>query len=132
MSLNWPTSDEYYVPAYQMSSLPYLTSSIISNGEVHVYKFPFVTSFINIANIGSTNVDKICLAFTSRGLQSDVGNYITLSQGDTISHSIRTTELYISCSAGSSVDYQVFCGLTTIPSRNFLRITGSNGHAGVG
>lgn len=132
MSLNWPASDEYYVPAYQMSPLPYLTSSIISNGDVHVYKFPYVTNFINVANIGSVNTDKICLAFTSRGLQTDVGNYITLSQGDTVSHNVRTTELYISCSAGAAVDYQIFCGLTTIPSRNFLKITGSNGHVGVG
>jgi hypothetical protein len=76
--------------------------------------------------------DKIALAFTERGLQSTVANYITLDQGDTVHEEIRTTVLFISCSAGSSVDYQIFCGLTNIPSKNFLTLTGSNGHPGVG
>lgn len=132
MSLNWPTNGEYFAPAYQVSSLPYLSSSIISQGQVHHYRFPFVTKFINVANRGSTGTDKVCLAFTERGLQTSVGNYITLDQGDTVSHEVRTTEMFISCSQGASVDYQIFCGLTTIPAKNFLVLTGSNGHEGVG
>lgn len=132
MSVNWPTNGEYFAPAYQVSSLPYLSSSIISQGQVHVYRFPFVTKFINVANRGSVSTDRICLAFTERGLQSTVGNFVMLDQGDTVSHEIRTTELYISCSQGAGVDYQIFCGLTTIPSKNFLILTGSNGHQGVG
>lgn len=132
MSLNWPSNGEYFSPAYQVSSLPYLSSSIISQGQIHAYKFPFVTKFINIVNRGSVSTDKICLAFTERGLKPSVANFITLDQGDTVSHEVRTTELYISCSQGSTVDYQVFCGLTLIPEANFLRITGSNGHVGVG
>lgn len=132
MSLNWPANGEYFAPAYQVSSLPYLSSSIISQGQVHAYRFPFVTKFINVVNRGSISADKICIAFTERGLQTSVANYITLDQGDTVSHEIRTTELYISCSQGTGVDYQIFCGLTTIPSKNFLVLTGSNGHQGVG
>ena len=132
MSLNWPTNGEYYSPAYQVSALPYLSSSIISQGQIHKYEFPFVTKFVNIVNRGSVGSDKICISFTERGLQKTVGNYITLDQGDTVSHEVRTTQLYVSCSVGSGVDYQVFCGLTTIPSKNFLILTGSNGHPGVG
>lgn len=132
MSINWPTSGEYFAPAYQMSSLPYLSSSVISQGQVHHYRFPFVTKFVNIVNRGSVNSDKICLAFTERGLQATVANFITLDQGDTVAHEIRTTEMFISCSHGAAVDYQVFCGLTTIPAKNFMILTGSNGHPGVG
>lgn len=132
MALNWPSNGEYFAPAYQVSAMPYLSSSIISQGQIHMYRFPYVTKFVNVVNRGSNAADKICLAFTARGLESAVGNYITLDQGDTVNHDVRTTELYISCSAGSTVDYQVFCGLTTIPSRNFLILTGSNGHEGVG
>ena len=132
MSMNWPSNGEYYSPAYQVSALPYLSSSIISRGEVHKYTFPYVTKFINVANRGSLSTDKICLSFTERGLSPSVGNFITLDQGDTVSHEVRTTELYISGSAGSMVDYQIFCGLTTIPAKNFLILTGSNGHPGVG
>lgn len=132
MSINWPSNGEYFVPAYQVSSLPYLSSSTISLGQVHRYVFPFVTKFINVVNRGSSGTDKICLAFTERGLLPSVGNYVTLDQGDTVGHEVRTTEMYISCSAGTTVDYQIFCGLTTIPSKNFMILTGSNGHPGVG
>ena len=130
MSINWPTNGEHFVPSYQISALPYLSSSIISNGQIHKYDFPYITIFIDVANKGSVSTDKIALAFTENGFKT--GNYITLEQGDTVHHNIRCDELYVSCSAGTLVDYQVFCGLTTIPVRNFLKITGSNGHPGVG
>ncbi len=132
MSINWPANGEYATPAYQISALPYLSSSLISQGQIHKYEFPYVTRFINIVNRGSLSSDKIALAFTERGLQSTVANFITLDQGDTVHEEIRTTVFFISCSAGTGVDYQVFCGLTNIPSKNFLTLTGSNGHPGVG
>ena len=130
MSLSWPQNGEHFSPAYQISALPYLSSSIISMGSVHKYEFPYVTRFINVVNRGASVVDKIALAFTENGLRT--GNYITLDQGVGIDQEIRTSILFISCSAGTSVDYQVFCGLTTIPVKNFLTLTGSNGHPGVG
>ena len=130
MSLSWPQNGEYYAPAYQVSALPYLSSSIISVGNVHKYEFPYVTKFINIVNRGANIGDKIALAFTENGLRT--GNYITLDQGVAIDQEIRTTVLFISGSDGTNIDYQILCGLTTIPARNFLVLTGSNGHPGVG
>ena len=132
MSINWPANGEYATPAYQISALPYVTSSVISVGQVHVYEFPYVSRFINIVNRGSNSGDKIAIGFTSNGLKSSTGNFFTLEQKETIREEIRTTTLFVSCSAGTSVDYQMFCGLTNIPSKNFLIITGSNGHSGVG
>jgi hypothetical protein len=132
VSLHWPTNAEHFVPAYQVAALPYLTSSIISAGEIQVHQFPLVTKFINVANKGTSLGDKICLAFTERGLNPSVGNFITLEQGETVHHDVRSSMLFISCSAGTLVDYQLFCGLTTIPIKNFAVLTGSNGHPGVG
>lgn len=130
MSINWPQSGEYYVPAYQVSALPYVTSSVITNGQVHEYEFQTVTKFMNVANRGVVATDKIALAFTRNGFNT--GNFITLDAGDTVHEEIRTTRMYVSCSSGISVGYQVFCGLTNIPARNFLTLTGSHGHTGVG
>lgn len=130
MSTQWPQSGEYHVPAYQMSALPYLTSSVISVGQYHEYDFQSVTKFINVVNRGATPADEIRLAFTENGFKT--GNYITLSTTDAVREDIRTTKLFISCSSGTNVDYQIFCGLTTIPSKNFLFLTGSHGHSGVG
>lgn len=132
MALNWPTNGEYNVPSYQISALPYVTSSIITVGQIHRYEFPFVTRFINVVNRGANVADRIALGFTENGMKPTVGNFITLEQGDTVNEEIRTTVLFVSCSAGTSVDYQLFCGLTTIPAKNFLTLTGSNGHPGVG
>jgi len=126
----WPQNGEYFTPAYQVSALPYLTSSIISAGDIHRYDFPFVTKFINVVNRGSNSGDKLALSFTENGFKS--GNYITIDQGVSVNQEVRTSELYISGSNGTTVDYQLFCGLTTIPSKNFLTLTGSNGHPGVG
>lgn len=130
MSLNWPQNGEYFSPAYQISALPYLTSSVLSAGTIHKYEFPFVTKFINVVNRGSNVGDKLALSFTENGLRS--GNYVTLDQGVSVDQEIRTTILFISGSNGTNVDYQLFCGLTTIPAKNFLILTGSNGHPGVG
>jgi len=130
VSIHFPNNGEYSVPSYQLSALPYLTSSIISQGQIHTYEFPYVTKFINVVNRASLASDKIALAFTERGFTT--GNYITLDQGDTVHEEVRTTKLFISCSHGASVDYQMFCGLTNIPEKFFLVLTGSHGHPGVG
>lgn len=132
MSINWPINGEHNVPSYQISALPYVTSSIISLGQVHRYDFPFVTRFINVVNRAAGSADKIAVGFTENGIKASVGNFITLEQGDTVNEEIRTTSLFVSCSAGTLVDYQLFCGLTTIPAMHFLVLSASNGHAGVG
>ena len=132
MSISWPQNGEYFSPAYQVSALPYLSSSIISAGTVHRYDFPFVTKFVNVINRGAGVGDRVAVAFTERGLSPSVGNFVTLDQGVGLNHEVRTTVLFVSCSSGTNVDYQVFCGLTTIPAKNFLVLTGSNGHPGVG
>lgn len=132
MSLNWPVNGEYSVPSYQISAQPYVSSSVISDGEIHRYDFPFVTRFIDVCNRGADGGDKIAIGFTENGLDPVVANYVTLDQGASVNEEIRTTTLFISCSAGTNVDYQIFCGLTTIPAKNFLILTASNGYQGVG
>jgi len=132
MSLHWPSNGEYSVPAYQLSALPYVSSSIISAGQTHTYSFPYVTKFISIVNRGTNVTDKLAISFTENGLKSNVGNYFTLGKGESVREEIRTTLLFISCSAGSNVDYQLFCGLTTILEKQFLILSASHGHPGVG
>ena len=130
MGLSYPIINEGYVPAYQASAVPYITSSLISNGQVHEIDFSQVTRFFNVQNVGSVTTDEIAVAVTQRGLTT--GNYFTLGQGVSFRDEIRTTRLFVSCSSGTNVRYQVIAGLTNIPSSQFLLITGSNGHQGVG
>lgn len=132
MGLNWPSSGEYNVAAYQMSAMPYVTSSVINVGEIHRYEFPYVTRFVGVHNRGTALSDAIAVGFTDNGIKATVGNFITLDKGDNIDKEIRTTVLLVSCSSGTNVSYQLLCGLTNIPSRNFLPLSSSNGHPNVG
>jgi len=121
---------EGYVPAYQASSVPFVTSSQISLGEVHTYTFNQVTRYFNIKNRGPTTSDTIAVAFTLN--RFNTGNYFTLEEGEAFRDEIRCVQLFVSCSNGSGVNYEIVAGLTNIPYKNFLPITGSNGHQGVG
>ncbi len=132
MSINHPTLSEGYVPAYQMSAVPYITSSLISAGEVHTYNFPQVTRFFNVINLSAVTADKIAVSVTELGLQPAAGNFFSLPAGTAFRDEIRTTALFISGTSGTAVEYQLVVGLTSIPERNFLTVTGSNGHVGVG
>jgi hypothetical protein len=132
MGLNYPIINEGYVPAYQSSAIPFVTSSLISPGDVHIITFPQVTRFFNVQNVSPVTGSEVAVAFTLRGLDPTVGNYFTVSQGVSFRDEIRMTQLFISCSSGSSTRYQVVAGLTNIPANQFLTITASNGYQGVG
>lgn len=130
MSLNNPVMGEGFIPAYQISASPWLTSSQISLGEIQQHTFPQVTRFVNIQNVAAGSTDKIAFAFTERGFTT--GNFFSLNQSASFGQDLRTDRLFVSCSSGTNVKYQVLVGLTGIPSRQFLTITGSNGFQGVG
>ena len=127
----WQQNGEYFVAAYQTSALPYVTSSYISSGEVHRYEFPYVTRFIDIVNRGAGPSDVISIGFTENGILN-TGNFVSIDRGASVNEEVRTTQLFVSCSVGTNINYQLFCGLTVIPAKNFLLLTGSNGHPGVG
>ena len=127
----YPSMGEYHVPAYQLSATPFVTSSLISNGEVHYYNFSYVTRFVDVCNLGYDPAGKIAIGFTENGVLN-TGNYVTLRPGASVNEEIKTTLLVVSCSSGTNISYQVFCGLTPIPARNFLVVTASNGFDGVG
>jgi len=130
MSLNNPIMGEGYIPAYQISATPWVTSSLISNVAIQLMTFPEVTRFINVQNVATGAGDSIAVAFTQRGFQT--GNFFSLSQGSSLKEDLRTDRLFISCSAGTNVKFQILAGLTGIPSGQFQIITGSSGFQGVG
>ena len=130
MSLNNPVLGEGYVPAYQISPVPYVTSSNVTLGATKSYSFPCVSNSIFVQNTaGSSSV--LAIAFTQRGLLPANSNFLVLSGGQTFSQDIRTSELFISGVAGTST-FSVLAGLTNIPVKNFLTVTGSNGYSSVG
>ena len=75
MSSNWPKAGPNFVPAYQVSGIPYITSSVANEVKpsytggtspeaIHV-SFPYVTRDITIRNTGT---QALRVGFTKRGV----------------------------------------------------------------
>lgn len=155
MSLHWPIGGSNFTPAYQISGIPFVTSSVdneLTNaGNVVRIEFPFITSTIRIEASGSTsgtaNSAIIRYGFTENGVNSNPNaNYGFVNTNGGTNYStpdmpIRCKELFLRWDAGTNrtaVGFTVVAGLTNIPSSNFPTLTGSiNGvdipmHEGVG
>ena len=130
MPLNNPVSHEGYVPAYQISATPFLTSSLLSLGEIKEINFGFVSRFLIIKNTGPS-ASVMAVGFTENGLKSAQSNYFILSGSETFSAELRTDRVFLSGSVGST-SFSMVAGLTQVPQRNFVMLTGSNGFPGVG
>ena len=125
MSLNNPAMHEGFVPAYQVSAVPFVTSSTVTT--VNEVTFPFVTRFFTIQNMSALTLR---FGFTQLGVQGT--NYFSIPSGSSYTGEIRTDRLFVSSSTAAAISYSVIAGLTGVPTRNFTTITGSNGFMGVG
>ena len=128
-----PYMHENFVPAYQISGVPYVTaSSIAAAAPVTELVFPYVTRSITIQNKNAIAGQTLAVGFTSLGLTSTSNFFIVKPGADFISD-VKIDRLYLSNSDGGvSIGYTVFAGLTSIAPSNFTIVTGSNGYAGVG
>lgn len=131
MSLNNPYPHEGFVPAYQVSAMPFVTSSTVNLGITKEINFNSVTRFITIKNTGASTA-VLAIAFTANGFKTANSNYFVLSGSEAFSGELRTDRIFVSGSSGASVPFNIVAGLTTIPTKNFLLITASNGFGGVG
>ena len=130
MSLSNPVWGEGYVPAYQMSSTPFLTASNVTLGQVKEIQFQTVTRFFTLKNVSST-ASVMAVSFTENSLKASNSNYFVLSGSESFSGEFKTDRLFLSGVAGTS-SFNLIAGLTNIPKQNFLVITASNGFNGVG
>jgi hypothetical protein len=131
MVLNNPYPHEGFVPAYQISAMPFVTSSNVTLGSIKEINFNGVTRFITIKNT-SVSTSVLAVAFTENGLKTANSNYFILSGSEVFSGELRTDRIFVSGSSGATITFNIVAGLTTIPTKNFLLVTGSNGFGGVG
>ena len=130
MSLNNAYPGEGYAPAYQVAATPFVTSSTLALGQVKEIRFDQVSRFLTIKNTGATST-AMCVGFTENGLKASNSNYFVLSGSEAFSGELRTTRVFLSGSVGSPT-FTIVAGLTAIPSRNAVLLTGSNGFPGIG
>ena len=135
MSLNWANNNHNYVPAYQMSGIPFQTGSgptEVDATPVQV-KFPYVTRWIQVRNIGS-NIMR--LGFTENGVNAAEGkrHFIIIGPNQkTPMFEVKCTSVFIRANAQSDpTGFDVMAGYTTIPVSQIFVLTGSNDFEGVG
>jgi hypothetical protein len=132
MSLNWPEAGIKSVGEYQVSAIPFVTSSTLTAAETRQVNFPRFTKFIIVRNQDSA--DTMQVGFTLNGVQANPAantNFIQLAAGESVSADLRIKSLFLSSSDGTP-DFEVFAGLTDILPKQFITLTGSNGFSGVG
>ena len=93
MSLNNPVLSEGYVPAYQMSAVPFVTASNLAAGATFEISFPQVSRFFAVKN--TSQYDDLRVSFTRNGLNSPNNNYFSLVKSSSFREEIRTTKLFL-------------------------------------
>jgi len=148
-----------YVPAYQTSGTPYVTSSLATGKTAGPQKieFPYVTKTITVQNLG-TSID-LRVAFTMSGsyaVGESIGdvekiasnqrndayqgnNYFVLPAAaatntpSRITLDVRCRELFLmSAHDTTTTAFSVYAGLTGISTQEFPVLSASNEFKGVG
>jgi hypothetical protein len=151
MALHYPRIGPNDVPTYQMSAIPFVTSSganaIPGSGSSTPLRIPFrsVTRFFIVNNLGA---GPIRIGFTDSGvrgigspasgtgitpLANDHNNYFVLSGASSTGRlEIRCKELFLLGDTSVTSNYSLIAGLTPIADRMFPTLSASNGFEGVG
>tara|TARA_Y100000310_G_scaffold330169_1_gene401352 strand:- start:479 stop:928 length:450 start_codon:yes stop_codon:yes gene_type:complete len=139
-----------YAPAYQLGGDPYFkTLTVAASGTAPTkVTFPYVTKFFQITNY--TSGSHVFIGVTERGVTNGLdsggksGEFFTLSGANGVAGNgnmlpttfgpmeIRTKRLFIVSGDAVAPSINVFAGLTTIPQKNMVFHTSSDGWDGVG
>ena len=128
MSLKNPYPNANFVPEYQISGVPYVTSS--AGGEVTSQDtpirldFPEVTRWITLYNSSSGGLR---VAFTANGARGvNTANFFVVKAGATTPRmELRCKTLYFTKDSATAASFNVIAGLTRIRSDVFPILTGS-------
>ena len=128
MSLRNPTPNANFVPEYQISGVPYVTSSaageVTSQDTPIRLDFPEVTRWITIYNSSSAGLR---VGFTANGARGvNTANFFVVKAGATTPRmELRCKTLYFTKDSGTATSFNVIAGLTRIRSDVFPILTGS-------
>jgi hypothetical protein len=113
--MQWPQPGYNHTPAYQVSGLPYVTSSTAAAGSPVYLQFPYVTRDFTISATGGATT----FAFSANGLAGT--NKFTVPSGQTVTFEFRVKEMWVT---GST--FSLAAGLTGIPVAGIPTLTSSH------
>ncbi len=114
-----------YVPAYQISGIPWATGSlIVSNITPFEINFESTSKFFKVHNRSTTQVR---VGFTRNGVSGTTGtNYYIVNTGSAETFELRLKDLFLLGHTATATNVDVLAGLTNIHRVSFPTITGSN------
>lgn len=121
----------HHVGSYQISSVPYASSSILAPANTSApleIKFPSVTRFVVVKNINPSSAS-IKVGFSANGVASG-SNYVVINKDESFCGEFRLTSVFIQSTNGSSVSASVMAGLTGITGYDLA--TAYSGSVGIG
>ena len=137
-----------FVPAYEISGVPYVTSSAGNEVGTTALKvaFPFVTRWVEVVNTGDS---PLRIGFSANGVTgkgasvsgsthestANHANYFVLETSGSTSQArcrweLRCSDMFFATKGGTT-SFSLVAGLTGIPQGN-LSLTGSSGFLGIG
>jgi hypothetical protein len=124
------------VGSYQISSIPYLTSSLTipaSGSTPKVIEFPNVSRFVIITNIepASSPSRPFRFGFSEAGVEGLIdNNYVVLDNGESFTAEFRVIKVFLMSDDGNEASGSIHAGLTGI-EKSHLPLNWS-GSAGIG
>ena len=138
MAIHWAEPGYKAVGEYQLSGIPFVTSSILADEEIRLIEFPRVVKSLIVrnANTGSS-ATTMAVGFTANGITANpVENtcFISLDSGESLSVDLRIKDLFLSNTRSDkdAIEYEILAGLTDISREKMFTLTGSSGFGGVG
>ncbi len=137
-TMQWPNPGLGSVGSYQMSGIPYASSSItvpVNSSTPLKIQFPYVTKFVTIVNENTGSSVAMRVGFSALGVSGSGTNYFLLDNGESYTGEWRLEDIFLISNTTSQTSASVIAGLTPIP-RGVPAITGSgnnwSGSLGVG
>ena len=137
-TMQWPNPGLGSVGSYQMSGIPFASSSItvpVNSAAPLQIQFPYVTKFVTIANEVTSPGPAIRVGFSVLGVSGSGTNYFSLDAGESYTGEWRIEDIFLISNTTAQSSASIIAGLTPIPRGvpSFVA-TGNNwsGSSGVG
>lgn len=138
ITMQWPNPGLGSVGAYQVSGIPFASSSItvpINSTAPLKIQFPYVTKFVTISNEAGAGEPSIRVGFSALGVSGSGKNYFLLGVGESYTGEWRLEDIFLISNTTAQSSASVIAGLTTIP-RGIPAVASSgnnwSGSSGVG
>jgi len=128
MSYNQLKPGPNFVPAYQLSGVPYVTSSVgVTTTPVEI-EFPQATRFFQVINTGDTSAH-LRVGFTANGVNANPttnGHYFILSGTKSTERlELRCKSVFIRADGSQVGSFSLIAGLSGVDAGDFPILTGS-------